>query len=266
LADSLTVLDEIKKALFPLREEELTALETSVLAEGIRDPLVVWPRDGQLILVDGHYRYQLAQKHNLPFKIVEKHFANLEEALAWVDQNQLARRNLTDEQRRYLLGRIYERRRKAVGRPEKSGQSDQIFVGETAKRIASVSGVGEKTVRRAAVFAKALEAVKQISPEAADRILKGEVRDALVLGLTLNIARRHLSIEQIREIQQSMTKDKELRKKLAFELRKRGKTQAEAAAIVGVHPRTVDEWESNFKIENACIPDLRVKAGDLRGS
>ena len=52
MADSLTVLDEIKKALFPLREEELTALETSVLAEGIRDPLVVWPRDGQLILVE----------------------------------------------------------------------------------------------------------------------------------------------------------------------------------------------------------------------
>ena len=177
MADSLTVLDEIKKALFPLREEELTALETSVLAEGIRDPLVVWPRDGQLILVDGHYRYQLAQKHNLPFKIVEKHFANLEEALAWVDQNQLARRNLTDEQRAVLLGRIYERRKKSYGGNRKSsGQIDHM---KTAKVIAGQIGVGEKTVRRAAVFAKALEAVKQISPEAADRILKGEVRDAI---------------------------------------------------------------------------------------
>ena len=184
MADSLTVLDEIKKALFPLREEELTALETSVLAEGIRDPLVVWPRDGQLILVDGHYRYQLAQKHNLPFRVVEKHFANLEEALAWVDQNQLARRNLTDEQRRYLLGRIYERQKKApVGFEDRNFSGGKIYPGgeshATAKTIAKSAGVSEKTIRSSAKFARALEAVKQISPEAADRILKGEVRDAI---------------------------------------------------------------------------------------
>jgi len=49
---------------------------------------------------------------------------------------------------------------------------------------------------------------------------------------------------------------------VAIELRKQGKTQAEVAAIVGVHPRTVDEWESdisNFKNENANTPDLRYK-------
>jgi len=181
----LTVLDEIKKALFPLREEELAALESSVLAEGIRDPLVVWPKEGKLILVDGHCRYQLAQKHNLPFKVVERNFASLEEALAWVDQNQLARRNLTDEQRRYLLGRIYERQKKNQVLNLKPFQRGKIYPSEkvgshaTAKAIAKSAGVSEKTIRSSAKFARALEAVKQISPEAAERILKGEVKDAI---------------------------------------------------------------------------------------
>ncbi|MBC7219066.1 MAG: hypothetical protein H5T49_02885 [Hadesarchaea archaeon] len=182
--ENLVILDEIKKALFPLRDEEFAALESSVLAEGIRDPLVVWPREGQLVLVDGHYRYQLAQKHGLPFKIVEMQFASLEEALAWVDQNQLSRRNLTDEQRAVLIGRIYERQ-KAQG----TRNDLQLVVkmttssgsAATAKAIAKSTGIGEKTVRRAAAFAKALDAVKQISPKAAERILKGEVKDAITV-------------------------------------------------------------------------------------
>jgi len=49
-----------------------------------------------------------------------------------------------------------------------------------AKAIATVAGVNEKTVRRAAEFAKAVDAVKEVSPEAAEKILKGEVKDAIV--------------------------------------------------------------------------------------
>lgn len=173
------ILPEIKKALFSLREEELAALEASVLSEGIREALVVWPKDGFLFLVDGHHRYELACKYNLSFEIQEKHFASLDEVLAWVDQNQLARRNLTDEQRLLVLGRMYERQKKVVGRPEKMGQSDPIFAERTSKQIATIAGVGEKTVRRAAEFAKAVDKVKDISPEAAEKILKGEVKDAI---------------------------------------------------------------------------------------
>ncbi len=79
----LTVLPEIRRRLFPLREEELAELERSVLEEGIRDPLVVWRRGEDLILVDGHTRYELAKKHNLSFNIVERNFSGLEEVLVW---------------------------------------------------------------------------------------------------------------------------------------------------------------------------------------
>ncbi|MEM3657523.1 MAG: ParB/RepB/Spo0J family partition protein [Candidatus Hadarchaeum sp.] len=77
--------------------------------------------------------------------------------------------------------------------------------------------------------------------------------EAFALGIELNIVRRHLSLEQIREIRQKC-------KNIALELRKQGKTQAEVAAIVGVVRRTVGKWEniSNGTSANAYIPDLRL--------
>lgn len=54
-----------------------------------------------------------------------------------------------------------------------------------------------------------------------------------------------------------------VRRLTALKLRGEGKTQAKAAALVGVARRTVDEWESNtsnVNYDNACIPE----APDLR--
>ena len=47
----------------PLSEEEQRYLEYSILAEGVRDPLVLWERKpGEYVLVDGHNRYGIVQK------------------------------------------------------------------------------------------------------------------------------------------------------------------------------------------------------------
>jgi len=103
----LTINETIRRALIPLRDDERHLLEQSVIAEGIRDPLVVWRRDDELILLDGHHRYELAQKHGLEFSTVEMEFDDATDAVQWVLQNQLARRNLTDEQRALIIGRLY---------------------------------------------------------------------------------------------------------------------------------------------------------------
>jgi len=179
----LCILPEIQRRLMPLQPEELAELERSVLEEGIRDPLVVWRKDGQLILVDGHHRYELAKKHGLSFQIIEREFRDLDEVLIWVDRNQLGRRNLTDEQRAVVMGRLYKAVKLAQGRPPKDEKVDNLstFSGSaaTAKAIAAQVGVNEKTVRRAEKFADVVEALHEVSPQAAERVLRGEVRDAL---------------------------------------------------------------------------------------
>jgi len=179
----LVILPEIQQRLLPLRPEELAELERSVLEEGIRDPLVVWRRNGQLILVDGHHRYELAKKHGLSFQIVERQFDSLDEVLIWIDRNQLARRNLTDEQRAVVIGRLYKALKKEPHRPKKdeNGENFAPFSGShaTARAVAEQVGVNEKTVRNAAKFTEAVEALQQVSPKAAEVVLRGEVKDAL---------------------------------------------------------------------------------------
>ena len=90
----------------PLTDDEFKQLEENILKEGkLLSPLIVWGNT----LVDGHNRYAILQKHpEIYFSTMPLHFANREEALAWICKNQLGRRNLSPEQKRYLLGKQYE--------------------------------------------------------------------------------------------------------------------------------------------------------------
>ena len=105
--------------------------------------------------------------------------------MVWVDRNQLGRRNLTDEQRAVVIGRLYKTAKLAPHRPKQDEKVVKLttFSGHaaTAKTVASQIGVGEKTVRRAAKFTEAVEALEQVSPEAAQVVLRGEVKDALTM-------------------------------------------------------------------------------------
>ena len=76
--------------------------------------------------------------------------------------------------------------------------------------------------------------------------------NAFMLAINLNLARRHLTLEQKREIIQG--------------LRKRGYTQEEAGKTIGVSHQTVGRAQgsknaSNVQMDNTCIttPDLRYK-------
>jgi len=176
----LKIDETIRRVLMPLRDDERALLEQSVLAEGIRDPLVAWNRNGEYVLLDGHHRYQLAHKHGLTFSTIGLQFNSYEEAIQWVLQNQLARRNLTDEQRTIVIGRYYNMLKRAPHRPADKGDklSPLAESGKTAEQVATVFGVDSRTVYRAAEFADAFEQLESVSPDAARRVESGEVKDA----------------------------------------------------------------------------------------
>jgi hypothetical protein len=116
----MLVIDPQMQALCPpLNEEEAAQLEANLLADGCRDPLVVWPRDDALVLLDGHHRYAICERHGLAYTVHEQAFESQEEALNWMIALQLGRRNLTPEQKSYLRGKRYNLEKKREGRPEK---------------------------------------------------------------------------------------------------------------------------------------------------
>ena len=155
---NLKIDPEFQSQIPPLTDDEFHQLEENILKEGkLLSPLIVWNNT----LVDGHNRYAILQKHpEICFSTMPLRFANREEALAWICKNQLGRRNLSPEQKRYLLGKQYESEKKAekifhgnqYTLAKKSGGShdDTHHSGKkTCDRIAEENGVSRASVLRA---------------------------------------------------------------------------------------------------------------------
>jgi hypothetical protein len=82
------------------------------------------------------------------------------------------------------MHRLYCSVKLAPHRPteeEKKGEKFSPFSGHhaTAEAIAHMIGVSYRTVQNAHRFGKVVETLQEISPQAAERVLRGEVRDAL---------------------------------------------------------------------------------------
>lgn len=176
---TLRIDEEFRNKIPPLTDEEFKQLEQNILDDGeVHTPIVVW--NG--IIVDGHNRWNIIQKHpEIPYKIKEMDFADKWAAFDWMYKNQLGRRNLTDEQRTYLLGKLYEARKHSVGgqhgnqnASKQMRQNGAIEKERLSIQIAKEQGVGQKTVERAEHFAKGIDAIKEVDTEVADDILNGK--------------------------------------------------------------------------------------------
>jgi len=160
---AIQIDDELRDLIPAITADEREQLEHNIIAHGgARDPLVVWlAADDTWILLDGHNRYEICTRLGLRFSVAEARFDTREQAADWIDRNQLGRRNLTDDGRKLLLGRVYNRAKKSEhdggkGKKRSGGQSDRHSE-KTSERIAREHNVSEATVRRAGKFQQAVE-------------------------------------------------------------------------------------------------------------
>ena len=99
---TLHIDPEFKAQIPPLTEDERKQLEENILADGeILSPILVWNDT----IVDGHNRYEILQNHpEISFTVYPLTLENREQVLVWICKNQLGRRNLTPEQKKFLIG------------------------------------------------------------------------------------------------------------------------------------------------------------------
>lgn len=87
---NLTIDNEFQALIPQLTDKEYQNLEESILNEGCRDSLVLWNE----IIIDGHNRYKICNKHNLKYATIGRDFNSRNDVCIWIIQNQLGRRNL----------------------------------------------------------------------------------------------------------------------------------------------------------------------------
>lgn len=180
----LKIDPEFQSKIPPLQFEEEQQLEQNIIAEGrLLNPIITW--NGYIL--DGHTRYRILKKHGfIKFEVEEIQLANKYEALAWICKNQLGRRNLSPERKKFLLGKEYESTKLAVGgqpgncnKVNRCDQNDHIDSEKrTCERIAVEHGVGSATVRRAEKYMNGVEAADEAAPGAREEILNGKIKAA----------------------------------------------------------------------------------------
>ena len=193
---NLKIDPEFQNQIPPLTDDEYKQLEENILKEGkLLSPLIVWNNT----LVDGHNRYAILQKHpEIYFSTMPLRFENREEAIAWICRNQLGRRNLTPEQKKFPIGKQYSvEHRKPGGNgnnqytattqeavQEELCQNDTIpptaAEASIRKQIAERNNVSESYVVRSEKFMRGVEIMEQMMPGMQEKILSGQfkVRDA----------------------------------------------------------------------------------------
>lgn len=165
---SITIDEEFRSLIPPLSADEYAQLEENILKDGIRDPLVVWPQeDGTDILLDGHNRWEIFNKHPnaLGLNYKRLNFESRDEAIVWVIDNQLGKRNLPlpdkvvlEDKKRALLARQAKERRiegnslggksGKISCPSSAQTREEKRQNSTDYKIAKAAGTSEDTVRK----------------------------------------------------------------------------------------------------------------------
>ena len=96
---SPVILPEMAELLPPLSAEQSAALEEDLLRNGCYAPIIV---NEDMVIVDGHNRQSLCEKHGLPYTMAVFSFEDLLEAKQWALDTQKGRRNLE----KWELGKI----------------------------------------------------------------------------------------------------------------------------------------------------------------
>lgn len=95
LSPKLGIYPKFKDITRPLTEEEKKGLEKQIVKWGLREPLVYW----RGFLVDGHHRYEICNRLNIPYKALEYDFPDESHVLEFIHENQIDKRNVTAYER-----------------------------------------------------------------------------------------------------------------------------------------------------------------------
>lgn len=205
---------DFKQLIPPLSEEEFQQLEQNIIRDGCREPLCVWYNT----ILDGHNRYEICTRQQIPFMIQRIYLKNREEAIAWICTNQLGRRNITEETRKYLIGKRYEIE-KILGAHNAAGTNqytkkevgakmlpEPLFgatAGRTRERLGEEYNISHASILNYEKYTKALDLLSKVVPELVPKILASDVK----ISLENTIALSRLSGQEVRRLSQLVSDD-----------------------------------------------------------
>jgi hypothetical protein len=240
--------DQLASLIPPPNEAELTALRESLRAEGLREPLRVWPHEGRRVLIDGYARLKLARELGIEVCCTELSLADRNAAMAYRLASTLDRRNLSLIAQAVLRGRLHLLVGGRQGeRTDLPGHEAGAML--TAAGIAARFSVSERTIRRDRRLAEAVELLgspEHLGPAFREQLLGG--RTNLTRRGILQLAR--MSAVERQRVLARMEREREERR-----ARPRRKPHA---------PKVAGSTESNSGADTPVVIQSRNAAAGSR--
>lgn len=171
----LKIDPELRDLLPPLTEDAFKGLEKLILKEGCKDSIILW--NGYI--ADGHNRYEICTKNNIPFTTEDLPLIYKEDVKDWMIDHQLGKRNLSITQISYLRGLQYEREKSRLGDASRFNDSSgqKVPNERTSQKIADQHKVSERTIRDDAEFARAVNKIADnVGVEIKNKILNKDIQ------------------------------------------------------------------------------------------
>ena len=176
----------LKRLVLRLTASERRNMEQDVIFRGGSKSVRVW---GKVILVDYEY-YDCCHKHNVPFCLSHVYIENEMQAIAWVCRDQLQRKSLPEEMRKYLIGKqALAEREIAINKLAKLDEQQSVTTLRLAKhnvrlqiireRIGAEHKIVPNTVAKYESYAKVLDNIGVLSPEFVEEHLTGMLKVSL---------------------------------------------------------------------------------------
>ena len=181
---TITINEELRSLIDPLADIEYAALERSLRLEGCRDALVLWND----ILIDGHNRYAICRKLDIPFKTIQNTaFNSIEDVQLWVIENNLARRSVSDFQRGVLALRKKEivaaRLAQRAGEPDKTDQT-----GAAEQDAGPPWNTRDDVAKAARVSSNTISQIERIQRAATPQLVEAVRTGAISINAAANVA------------------------------------------------------------------------------
>lgn len=175
---------EFEFLIQPRPETYTDKLAEDIVDHGCTTSIKVW----QNYIIDGHLRYEICKKWEVPFHIKILSFHSENEAISYLCDQQLKRNDLTKEYQRYLLGRQFRADLEIAIRkcmeeyPDQElnsyGQVSQKYVRkyEVAEKVGVKHNLCSTTIIKYDLYARCLDDIRSLESDVALKILRGELR------------------------------------------------------------------------------------------
>ena len=220
------------------------------------------------VLVDGHNRYGICQKHGLPFQTVQNtRFQSMEDVHLWMIDQHLGRRSVSDFQRGVLALRkreiVAERRARAAaafvaGNAEAETQPEESSATATPA-AASVAPPEDLSSREAIARAARLSSSQVVMIEKIQKQAAPELVAAVKSGtISLNAAAAVATLPAEEQVAAATAGKDELKQAAKRVREAKRKTREEAA------PKNADETSQSADASNADeLTTLRARVAEL---